>query len=91
MTIFTVFIVCVSMATGNSSVCVVFIGRFGELECDRTIVSGVNGSRNGTFASPTFENREGHVRQCRYTFIAGPGERVHLAFHVFNLRGTPPE
>lgn len=60
-------------------------------ECDRTFVSAGEGSRNGTFTSPTFENRMGHVRQCLYTFVAAPGERVHLTFQVFALRGMPPE
>lgn len=54
-------------------------------------MSGGEGSRNGTFTSPFFENQEGHVRQCLFTFVAAPGERVHLTFSVFNLRGTPPE
>lgn len=60
-------------------------------DCDRTFVSAGEGSRNGTFSSPTFENRMGHVRQCLYTFVAAPGERVHLTFHVLALRGMPPE
>jgi hypothetical protein len=60
-------------------------------ECDRTFVSTNEGSRNGTFASPLLENQEGHVRQCLFTFVAAPGERVHLTFNMFNLRGTPPE
>ena len=60
-------------------------------ECDRTFVSAGHGSRNGTFTSPFLENIEGHVRQCLFTFVAAPGERVLLTFSVFNLRGTPPE
>ncbi|XP_046653387.1 bone morphogenetic protein 1-like isoform X1 [Daphnia pulicaria] len=61
------------------------------LKCDRTFVSTNEGSRNGTFASPLLENQEGHVRQCLFTFVAAPGERVHLTFNMFNLRGTPPD
>ncbi|XP_032784662.2 LOW QUALITY PROTEIN: cubilin [Daphnia magna] len=61
------------------------------LKCDRTFVSTNEGSRNGTFTSPLLDNQEGHVRQCLFTFVAAPGERVHLTFTMFNLRGTPPD
>ncbi|KAL1123173.1 hypothetical protein AAG570_002260, partial [Ranatra chinensis] len=60
-------------------------------ECDRTFVSRVGGPQNGTFAAPTLVNLEGHSRQCLYTFLAGPHQRVELYFTAFNLRGTSPE
>lgn len=46
---------------------------------------------NGTFQSPEFVNAKGHSRQCVFTFIAGPGQRVEIVFTRFALRGTPPE
>ncbi|GLH08018.1 Cubilin homolog [Gryllus bimaculatus] len=60
-------------------------------KCDRTFVSRVGGPQNGTFTAPSFLNPEGHSRQCIYTFLAGPHQRVELIFTSFNLRGTPPE
>lgn len=60
-------------------------------ECDRTFVSQSGGPQNGTFSSPTLDNPSGHSRQCVYTFVAGPHQRVQITFDTFNLRGTPPE
>lgn len=60
-------------------------------ECDQTFVSRPGGPLNGTFQSPEFVNTRGHSRQCIYTFLAGPGQRVEVLFTSFNLRGAPPE
>ncbi|XP_071539486.1 cubilin-like isoform X3 [Panulirus ornatus] len=62
-----------------------------EPKCDRKVVSSENGLREGEFDAPELLNPEGHGRQCIYTFVAAPGERVQIQFHRFNLRGTPPE
>lgn len=60
-------------------------------ECDQTFVGRPGGPLNGTFHAPVFFNPRGHSRQCIYTFLAGPGQRVEVIFTSFNLRGTPPE
>ncbi|XP_042230639.1 cubilin-like isoform X8 [Homarus americanus] len=60
-------------------------------ECDRKIVSSENGQGEGEFEAPELLNPEGHSRQCIYTFMAAPGEKVELQFNKFNLRGTPPD
>lgn len=60
-------------------------------DCDQTFVSRPSGQPNGTFAAPEFLNPAGHSRQCVYTFLAGPGQRVEIVFTSFDLRGTPPD
>ncbi|XP_074039057.1 cubilin isoform X2 [Leptinotarsa decemlineata] len=60
-------------------------------ECDQTFVSRPGGPMNGTFHAPDFENPQGHSRNCIYTFLAGPGQRVQISFISFNLRGRPPD
>ncbi|XP_056630783.1 tolloid-like protein 2 [Diorhabda sublineata] len=60
-------------------------------ECDQTFVSRPGGPMNGTFYAPEFENPRGHSRNCVYTFLAGPGQRVQVTFISFNLRGRPPD
>ncbi|XP_039289954.1 tolloid-like protein 2 [Nilaparvata lugens] len=60
-------------------------------ECDRTFVSRASGPQNGTFSAPIFSNPSGHARQCVYTFLAAPHQRVQIIFTHFNLRGTPPD
>ncbi|XP_046671731.1 dorsal-ventral patterning tolloid-like protein 1 [Homalodisca vitripennis] len=60
-------------------------------ECDRTFLSRPGGPQNGTFSAPTLVNPSGHSRQCVYTFLAGPHQRVEIVFTSFNLRGTPPD
>ncbi|XP_042230627.1 cubilin-like isoform X3 [Homarus americanus] len=62
-----------------------------EPKCDRKIVSSENGQGEGEFEAPELLNPEGHSRQCIYTFMAAPGEKVELQFNKFNLRGTPPD
>ena len=54
-------------------------------------MSSENGLGEGKFEAPELDNPEGHGRQCLYTFVAGPGERVQIRFNRFSLRGTPPE
>ncbi|KAG1651900.1 Cubilin [Nymphon striatum] len=44
-------------------------------------------SRNGSFVSPEFENPLNHSRQCIYSFVGRPNERVTIEFTYFNLRG----
>lgn len=61
------------------------------LECDRKIVSSENLPKEGEVEAPELMNPEKHGRQCTYTFVAAPGERVQLQFRKFYLRGTPPE
>ncbi|CAH0553998.1 unnamed protein product [Brassicogethes aeneus] len=60
-------------------------------ECDQTFVSRPGSASNGTFHAPEFVNVKGHSRQCIYTFLAGPGQRVEIVFTHFALRGTPPD
>lgn len=60
-------------------------------ECDQTFVSRIGGPQNGTFSAPLLHNPKNHSRQCLYTFLAGPGQRVEVVFTSFNLRGSPPE
>nr|CAD7569095.1 unnamed protein product [Timema californicum] len=60
-------------------------------ECDRTFMSRPGSLQNGTFNAPTFTNPVGQSRQCVYTFVAGPRQRVELVFTAFNLRGMHPE
>ncbi|XP_065169996.1 bone morphogenetic protein 1 isoform X3 [Atheta coriaria] len=60
-------------------------------ECDQTFVSRPGGPLNGTFHAPEFQNPRGHSRQCLYTFLAGPGQRVEIVFTSFGLRGSPPD
>ncbi|XP_069946487.1 cubilin isoform X4 [Cherax quadricarinatus] len=62
-----------------------------EPKCDRKVVSSENGQGEGEFEAPELINPEGHGRQCIFTFVAGPGEKVQLHFSRFALRGTPPE
>ncbi|KAG7213761.1 hypothetical protein KM043_002984 [Ampulex compressa] len=59
-------------------------------KCDQKFVSTPDGPLNGTFQAPTLINPEGEPRQCVYTFLAGPRQRVELVFTSFGLRGTPP-
>lgn len=60
-------------------------------KCDQKFVSTPDGPSNGTFHAPVFVNPEGEPRQCVYTFLAGPRQRVELIFTSFGLRGKPPE
>lgn len=60
-------------------------------ECDQKFVSTPDGPFNGSFHAPTLINPEGDPRQCVYTFLAGPRQRVELIFTSFGLRGKPPE
>ncbi|XP_037896607.1 uncharacterized protein LOC119641817 isoform X3 [Glossina fuscipes] len=60
-------------------------------ECDQTFVSRIGGPQNGTFSAPLLHNHKNHSRQCLYTFLAGPGQRVEVVFKTFNLRGNPPD
>ncbi|XP_075148530.1 uncharacterized protein LOC142222327 isoform X2 [Haematobia irritans] len=60
-------------------------------ECDQTFVSRIGGPQNGTFSAPLLHNHKNHSRQCLYTFLAGPGQRVEVVFTSFNLRGNPPD
>lgn len=62
-----------------------------SIECDQKFVSTPEGQLNGTFHAPTLINPEGDPRQCVYTFLAGPRQRVELIFTSFGLRGKPPE
>ncbi|KAK2715937.1 cubilin-like [Artemia franciscana] len=63
--------------------------------CDRTFVSTSEGAKNGTFSSPVLMNppvnNHSYIIQCLFTFVAAPGERVHLSFDRFSLRGALPE
>ncbi|XP_046831022.1 bone morphogenetic protein 1 isoform X2 [Vespa crabro] len=59
-------------------------------KCDQKFISTPDGPQNGTFYAPTLINLEGESRQCVYTFLAGPRQRVELIFTTFGLRGTPP-
>ncbi|XP_047026079.1 cubilin isoform X2 [Helicoverpa zea] len=59
-------------------------------ECDRTFVSR-GGASNGTFHAPELINPNNHSRQCLYTFLAAPGQRVLVEFRTFDLRGKPPD
>ncbi|EFN64302.1 Cubilin [Camponotus floridanus] len=60
-------------------------------KCDQKFVSTPDGPLNGTFYAPTLINPEGDPRQCVYTFLAGPHQRVELIFTSFGLRGKPPD
>ncbi|XP_012263563.1 tolloid-like protein 2 isoform X2 [Athalia rosae] len=60
-------------------------------ECDQTFASIPEGPQNGTFTAPTLINPEGDSRQCVYTFLAGPEQRVEIVFTSFGLRGMPPD
>ncbi|XP_039306033.1 cubilin isoform X8 [Solenopsis invicta] len=60
-------------------------------KCDQKFVSTPDGPLNGTFHAPTLINPEGDPRQCVYTFLAGPRQRVELIFTSFGLRGKPPD
>ncbi|XP_037944623.1 uncharacterized protein LOC119677377 isoform X3 [Teleopsis dalmanni] len=60
-------------------------------QCDQTFVSRIGGPQNGTFSAPLLHNHKNHSRQCLYTFLAGPGQRVEVIFTSFNLRGSPPD
>ncbi|XP_077288055.1 tolloid-like protein 1 [Arctopsyche grandis] len=59
-------------------------------ECDQTFVSSGE-EEGGTFSAPELVNPNNHSRQCLYTFLAAPGQRVELVFTVFNLRGKPQD
>ncbi|XP_018356275.1 PREDICTED: cubilin isoform X2 [Trachymyrmex septentrionalis] len=61
------------------------------LKCDQKFVSTPDGPLNGSFHAPTLINPEGEPRQCVYTFLAGPRQRVELIFTSFGLRGKPPD
>ncbi|KAH8312721.1 hypothetical protein KR044_012542 [Drosophila immigrans] len=60
-------------------------------KCDQTFVSRIGGPQNGSFTAPLLHNHRNHSRQCLYTFLAGPGQRVEVVFKSFNLRGSPPD
>ncbi|KRT80064.1 CUB domain-containing protein, partial [Oryctes borbonicus] len=57
----------------------------------QTFVSRPGGPQNGSFYAPEFVNPWSHSRQCIYTFLAVPGQRVEVVFTSFALRGTPPD
>ncbi|XP_037867516.1 cubilin isoform X4 [Bombyx mori] len=59
-------------------------------KCDRTFVSR-GGASNGTFHAPELLNSNNQSRQCLYTFLAAPGQRVLVEFRKFELRGKPPD
>ncbi|XP_022127988.2 dorsal-ventral patterning tolloid-like protein 1 isoform X2 [Pieris rapae] len=59
-------------------------------ECDRTFVSR-GGASNGTFTAPELHNPYNQSRQCLFTFLAAPGQRVLVEFRTFDLRGKPPD
>ncbi|XP_018056212.1 PREDICTED: bone morphogenetic protein 1 isoform X4 [Atta colombica] len=61
------------------------------LKCDQKFVSTPDGPLNGSFYAPTLINPEKEPRQCVYTFLAGPRQRVELTFTSFGLRGKPPD
>ncbi|KPU72787.1 uncharacterized protein Dana_GF23226, isoform C [Drosophila ananassae] len=65
--------------------------RVGHNQCDQTFVSRIGGPQNGSFSAPLLHNHRNHSRQCLYTFLAGPGQRVEVVFKSFNLRGSPPD
>ncbi|XP_028968828.1 cubilin-like [Galendromus occidentalis] len=50
-----------------------------------------SGSPNRRESSTGGAGNRSPVRQCLYTFIAQPGERVDVTFTTFRVRGTPPE
>ncbi|XP_060650522.1 uncharacterized protein LOC132787482 isoform X3 [Drosophila nasuta] len=62
-----------------------------QKQCDQTFVSRIGGPQNGSFTAPLLHNHRNHSRQCLYTFLAGPGQRVEVVFKSFNLRGSPPD
>ncbi|KAL6267961.1 hypothetical protein P5V15_001033 [Pogonomyrmex californicus] len=68
-----------------------FKNHFIRNECDQKFVSTPDGPLNGSFYAPTLINHEGDPRQCVYTFLAGPRQRVELIFTSFGLRGKPPD
>ncbi|XP_020283606.1 bone morphogenetic protein 1 isoform X2 [Pseudomyrmex gracilis] len=83
-------------ASGNSFVTPVFALLLlfypqSSTECDQRFISTPDGPTNGTFHAPSFVNPEKEPRQCVYTFLAGPHQRVELTFTVFGLRGKPPD
>ncbi|CAG4970135.1 unnamed protein product [Parnassius apollo] len=59
-------------------------------KCDESFVSR-GGAVSGTFQAPELLNPNNISRQCLYTFIAAPGQRVLVEFRTFNLRGKPPD
>ncbi|XP_035440891.2 cubilin isoform X3 [Spodoptera frugiperda] len=59
-------------------------------KCDFTFVSRA-GVTNGTFHAPELVNPNNQSRQCLYTFLALPGQRVLVEFRTFDLRGKPPD
>ncbi|XP_039231456.1 tolloid-like protein 2 isoform X4 [Drosophila yakuba] len=65
--------------------------RVNQKQCDQTFVSRIGGPQNGSFSAPLLHNHRNHSRQCLYTFLAGPGQRVEVVFKSFNLRGSPPD
>ncbi|XP_070073968.1 cubilin isoform X2 [Drosophila takahashii] len=71
-----------------------YAGTFAKVnqkQCDQTFVSRIGGPQNGSFSAPLLHNHRNHSRQCLYTFLAGPGQRVEVVFKSFNLRGSPPD
>ncbi|XP_018403531.1 PREDICTED: neuropilin-2-like, partial [Cyphomyrmex costatus] len=60
-------------------------------KCDQKFVSTPDGPLNGSFHAPMLINPEEEPRQCVYTFLAGPRQRVELIFTSFGLRGKPPD
>ncbi|XP_026824428.1 tolloid-like protein 2 isoform X2 [Ooceraea biroi] len=83
-------------ASGNSFLSPVFVLLLllcphNSTECDQKFVSTPNGPLNGSFHAPTLINPEGEPRQCVFTFLAGPHQRVELIFQHFGLRGKPPD
>ncbi|KAF4525768.1 hypothetical protein B566_EDAN002030, partial [Ephemera danica] len=77
---------CILVLLAVFIVLIIFLGQ----SCDRTFMSRPGGPQNGSFLAPVFYNPTNFSRQCVYTFIAGPRQRVELVFTSFNLRGTPP-
>ncbi|XP_072756376.1 tolloid-like protein 1 isoform X2 [Anoplolepis gracilipes] len=83
-------------ASGNNFLSSVFVLLLlfypqNSTECDQKFVSTPDGPLNGTFYAPTLINPECDPRQCVYTFLAGPRQRVELIFTSFGLRGKPPD
>ncbi|KPJ04342.1 Dorsal-ventral patterning tolloid-like protein 1 [Papilio xuthus] len=59
-------------------------------KCDESFVSR-GGAVSGSFHAPELVNPSNTSRQCLYTFVAAPGQRVLVEIRTFNLRGKPPD
>ncbi|XP_043509572.1 bone morphogenetic protein 1 isoform X1 [Frieseomelitta varia] len=83
-------------ASGNNLISAAFILFLllcprSSTECDQKFISTPKGPLNGTFHAPTLINPDRDSKQCVYTFLAGPQQRVELIFTSFGLRGIPPD